>query len=379
MEIQAIRTPLAKQLYRGFTDLVSVERNYIAILANLEKTFGTGKVGGTNFGTINVLGETKLNFRYSEPEWEGFDWNNSDISGMRGEPKTATKVAGMRMLYPSGYRLPSEAFSEIFVQTLETDEATSTFMEDTYTGIKDGVYARWEEDLFPTNNELDPTVAGGVAGEDTISKVLAFGHVFQSGGVGNNTPTTETFNYLGVNFNDARWPGIKAIVSGSGPTLQQTQAGLTVTNSPFGVPANSNLRTKIYFPMSERKADADLIFTDALTMDYLINDPESRETKNSMKAMETFSYGGMYRILPNGQMVFLINNMTKLFNVTGVHKIYFAKRDQIYWGMHNGMPTMSVVPLELNPGFSNIQGYTVVKHLIKNGRQLGLAYNVNLS
>lgn len=367
MEIQGIRTPLGKQLRRGFTDLVSVERNMIALYANLEPTFGTGQAR-KQFSTVNVFGETKVNFRLSEPEAEGYDWTNPDIAGMAVPPKTATTVKGGRMLYPSGYRVPSEAYSEGVVKTYETDEATKMYLKDVYVGIKDGFYAKWEEHLFPTiglvfgQNIFSPGSATGIDGQDTPQRILAFGYPFQNGGLAGADPTTETFNYLGIPFNDPRWANAKGIVSGS-------------ELSPFGVPSNSNIRRKILYPMFDRKAKADLILTDDDIYDFMINDAEGRV---QLKQMETFTWGGMHRILPDGNILCKVANMTRQAALTGIHKIYFADAQQLHWNMDGDVST-NVMPIPFNEGFFNISAGCFVKHLIDNPRLGGLADYVLLS
>lgn len=379
MELQAIRIPLAKQLQKGFTDAVSTTKGYMGILANYEKSFGV-KGAPSTFGSIDVFPEIQNNFRLSQPKAEGFDWNNPDVAGMAGPPKHATKVIGAKQKDPAGYRIPSETISEGLVKKMETDPATSMFLMEHYTGMRDAFFVALEEDAFPTSNELAPTVVGGIDGRDSMTRILAFGHALQSGYVANSlTPDASVFNYLDVNFNDAANQGLKALTVGSVPTAQQT--GLGIASSPFGTPGNSNLRKKILFPLNKRKnvvGDMNLVFTDSDVYDYLVNDPESKEIKTQMKAMETFSYGGLFRILPDGNMVFYLDNMQSLYAVTGVHKMYFMPPGEIFWGMSDQLPTVDIIPIPFNPGFSNLQSVAWFRHLLRNARKGALAYGVQI-
>lgn len=347
---------------------------------NLERSFGVKDVP-TNFGSIDVFQDYQLNFVRAEPEAEGFDWTNRDIQGMTAPLKQATDTMAGVMREPAGYRIPSEAVSEGLVEKMQTDVATAGYIEMLKKGMLDAYYIRWEEDLNPTSNELAPTVAGGVNGENSTTKVLSLFHTAQSGYVGNSqTADASSYAYVGINLNDARNLGMKALVVGSGPTLGQASLGLP--NVPFGVPSNANLRKKIYYGMDDRQVspeDLTLAFADQDVYDYLVADPESREVKHGMKAMETFSYGGMFRILPNGVMVSYLSNLQRLFTVTGIHKMLFQPREELMWAVHKNLPIAEILPIVGNPGFKNLQSVTYAKHIDRNPRRKALAYNITLS
>lgn len=383
-EVQALRQPLVKALYRGFTDTFRTRKGLVSLYMKLEESFGVRGVS-TNFGAIDVFQDYQLNFVRSQPEAEGFDWTNRDIMGMTAPLKQATDTIGGIMREPAGYRIPSEAISEGLVEKMQTDEATADYVETIKKGMLDAYYNRWEEDLNPTSNELAPTVAGGVNGENSTTHVLALFHTAQSGYVGNSqTADASSYSYCGINLNDARNLGMKALVVGSGPTSGPGggQSGLGIANVPFGVPSNANLRKKIYYPMDDRQVspqDLTLAFADQDVYDYLVADPESREVKFGMKAMETFSYGGMFRILPNGVMVSYLSNLQRLFTQTGIHKMLFQPREELMWAVHKNFPTAKLLDIVGNPGFQNFQSATYAKHIVRNPRRAALAYNITLS
>lgn len=379
-EIQALRMPLVKALYRGFTDTFRTKKGYISLLMNLEKSFGV-KDTPTNFGSMNVMQDYQLNYVRSEPEAEGFDWTNRDITGMTAPLKQATDTMAGVMREPAGWRIPSEAISEGLVKKMQTDAATADYLNMVKKGMLDAFYILGEEQLNPTTSELAPTVAGGVNGENSTTRVLALFHCFQSGYVGNSTTSdASSYTYCGINLNDARNLGMKALTVGSGPTNQQATLG--IPNVPFGVPSNANIRKKIYYPMDDRMVapeDLTLAFADQDVYDYLVADPESREVKFGMKAMETFSYGGMFRILPNGVMVSYLSNLQRLFSVTGIHKMLFVPREEIMWAISDEQPRIDMLPIVGNPGYQNLQAFTHAKHIVRNSRRAALAYNITLS